>query len=477
MPELPEVETVKETLKNYIIGKMIDKVILIYDKIIKSPKKEEFVKKISNQTITDIRRYGKYLLFDLEDYTLVSHLRMEGKYFIRNSLKEITKHDHIIFQLSDSKYLSYHDVRKFGTMELVGYKKEKELESLKVLGKEINDPLLDVEYLYPLIKKASRPIKSILLDQHVVTGLGNIYVDETLFLAKIHPEKLGTQLSYYQVIKIINSARKVIDKAISLGGTTIRTYQSSLGVDGRFQNELNVHTLEGKKCSACDDVVKKIRVGGRGTYFCPMCQRKDFPLIIGLTGGIASGKSLVSNMFTDKNICVIDADKIYKTLLKTNNIMYNKLVKEFGNSIINDDSINLKALGDIVYNDKSKRRKLNNITHPFILDEMKKMVLYAKDQCKKMIVLDVPLLFETKIDHMVNIVMSVYVDPKTQVKRLMIRDNISEEEALAKIRTQMDLKTKKELADIVIDNNKDIENTQKQFNEIYKRLRSDGFVN
>ncbi|XFA98870.1 DNA-formamidopyrimidine glycosylase [Candidatus Izemoplasma sp. B36] len=477
MPELPEVETVKETLKNFIIGKKIIDVIVNYDKIVKSPSVETFVKKITNQTFTDIRRYGKYLLFDLEKNTLVSHLRMEGKYYIRDSVTEFTKHEHIIFKLDNNKYLTYHDVRKFGTMELVELHKENDLESIKVLGKEINDPDLNVSYLYPLIKKSSRPIKSLLLDQHIVTGLGNIYVDETLFLAKIHPRKIGNELSYYQIEKIIKSAKKVIDKAISLGGTTIRTYQSTLGVDGRFQNELNVHTLVGKKCKVCNDVVQKIRVGGRGTYLCPRCQRENFPLIIGLTGGISSGKSLVSNMFSDKNICVIDADKIYKTLLKTNKIMYNKLVSGFGNSIVKDNNINLRTLGNIVYNSSEKREKLNKITHPFILEEMKNRVLKAKEQCKKMIVLDVPLLFETKIDHMVNLIMSVYVNYDTQVNRLMIRDNIDSKQAEAKIKSQMDIKTKKYLADIVIDNNNDIANTQKQFNEIYNRLRSDGFVN
>ncbi|MDY0024011.1 MAG: DNA-formamidopyrimidine glycosylase [Candidatus Izemoplasmatales bacterium] len=273
MPELPEVETVKESLKRLIIGKKIKEIYSPYPKIIKMDL-SVFKEKLINQKFTDIRRYGKYLLFDLDDFTLVSHLRMEGKYFLRNNLKELTKHEHVIFKLEDNMYLSYHDVRKFGTMELVDKFKEYELESIKKLGFEANQEKIDAEKIYQIFHNSKRPIKSVLLDQSILTGLGNIYVDETLFRSKIHPEELASNLSLKETKIIIKNAKEVLDKAIALGGTTIRTYQSSLGVDGRFQNELKVHTMQGMPCLVCETKIEKIRVGGRGTYFCPTCQKR-----------------------------------------------------------------------------------------------------------------------------------------------------------------------------------------------------------
>lgn len=271
MPELPEVETVKESLKQHLIGQKIKELFTPYPKIIKE-NLADFRNRIINQTFRDIRRYGKYLLFILDDYTLISHLRMEGKYYLRNNLSDLTKHEHVVFKLEDKLFLSYHDVRKFGTMELVNKGEENSHLDSKKLGPEANDTNLNIQEVYLKIHKANRPIKSILLDQSVITGLGNIYVDETLFLSKIHPEQKGADLSYTQIEDIIRNAKVVLDKAVALGGTTIRTYQSTLGVDGRFQNELKVHTRAGCKCYNCESEIVKIKVGGRGTYFCPTCQ-------------------------------------------------------------------------------------------------------------------------------------------------------------------------------------------------------------
>ncbi len=275
MPELPEVETVKEALKLRLIGHKIINIIIKYQGIIKNINAEDFKEKIIGQTFREIKRYGKYLIFVLDDYSMVCHLRMEGKYFIKPVDDELNKHEHIIFVLDNNKKLSYQDVRKFGTIEVTKKNEEYSLASLKKLGPQANDPNLDIERLFSKIKSSTRPIKAIILDQTVISGLGNIYVDETLFLAKIHPETKGINLTKKAVEKIALSAKQVLNKAISLGGTTIRTYQSSFGIDGRFQNELNVHTKVGEKCKICNDTIQKIKVSGRGTYFCPTCQKKE----------------------------------------------------------------------------------------------------------------------------------------------------------------------------------------------------------
>ncbi|HKL47738.1 MAG TPA: DNA-formamidopyrimidine glycosylase [Candidatus Izemoplasmatales bacterium] len=273
MPELPEVETVRQQLKPLIMNRTIIDIDIRYPKIIQMDI-DDFKEALLHQTFTDIGRYGKYLLFELDQLVLVSHLRMEGKYYLYNDLKMLTKHDHIIFYLDNGLFLSYHDVRKFGTMELSDVRDVYELESLKKLGPEVNDTHINRAKIFHKIKGSQRAIKSILLDQTVMTGLGNIYVDESLFLSNIHPETLGARLSRKQVNLLIDSAQMVIEKAISLGGTTIRTYHSTMGVDGRFQNALKVHTKKGQPCPVCHQVIEKIKVGGRGTYFCPNCQRK-----------------------------------------------------------------------------------------------------------------------------------------------------------------------------------------------------------
>lgn len=273
MPELPEVETVRQQLKTLIIGRKIIGIDIRYSKIIKGDILD-FKKSLLGQRLVDIGRYGKYLMFILEKNTLVSHLRMEGKYYIRQALIDLTKHDHIIFHLDDQTYLTYHDVRKFGTMELVEKGCEYTSTSIHKLGPEVNNPLVNPRDIFDKTNVSSRAIKSLLLDQTIICGLGNIYVDETLFASGIHPETKGFELGLKDIKILLENARIVVNKAIALGGTTIRTYQSTLGVDGLFQNELNVHTKKGCPCPVCQEIIVKGRVGGRGTYYCPNCQKK-----------------------------------------------------------------------------------------------------------------------------------------------------------------------------------------------------------
>ncbi len=263
MPELPEVETVVNTLKRLIVGSRIEKVLIRYD-LIRS--KEFFV---DGQTINDITRRGKYLVFHLDDYYMISHLRMEGKYFVKKD-EPFEKHEHMIFYLNDDRTLRYHDVRKFGTFDLID---KSELSSFfQKLGPEPFDKEYNAKYLFN--RKSRKPIKNFLLDQTVVAGIGNIYVNEICFITKIHPEKITSELTISQFEDIIKVTRKVLKKAIELGGTTIRSYTSSLGVTGRFQNELQVHGKVGLPCPVCGDLIAKIKVSGRGTYLCEKCQKR-----------------------------------------------------------------------------------------------------------------------------------------------------------------------------------------------------------
>ena len=272
MPELPEVETVKETLKKQILKRKIEKVKILYDGIIATDK-NEFAKNIVGQTFRDIKRRGKFLIFELDDYYLVSHLRMEGKYFLKPIEDEISKHEHIIFYFSDIS-LRYHDTRKFGKMYLVTKDKLYTDTPLIHIGLEPWDDKLNSDYLKEKYN-LNTAIKTLLLNQDILTGIGNIYADEILFMSKINPMKKGKDLTKIDCDNIITNTREVLAEAIKMGGTTIRSYTSSLGVTGHFQGNLLVHNQDGKKCKECGSIIIKTKVNGRGTYYCPTCQKGE----------------------------------------------------------------------------------------------------------------------------------------------------------------------------------------------------------
>ena len=272
MPELPEVETVRQTLRKNILGKQVSGITVLYDRMIVSPSVCEFKEKLVGKTLIEIGRKGKYLYFEFSDgIYLISHLRMEGKYFIKPTLDEVVKHEHVIFEFSDGTSLRYADVRKFGTMELKTKDELFTTHPLKELGMEAN--YLTTSYLKEKIGKKHKDLKAFLLDQSMIAGIGNIYADEICFMAKLHPKQDIYYLADLDIENICKAAEEVINKAIAAGGTTIRSYTSSLGVTGLFQLNLNVHTKVNSPCPMCKNIIIKTRVAGRGTYICTNCQK------------------------------------------------------------------------------------------------------------------------------------------------------------------------------------------------------------
>lgn len=272
MPELPEVETVKESLKQRLLGKTIKSVSIYYDNIIEYPSVSKFKNNIKNQQIKEINRYGKWLIFVLDNYYLLSHLRMEGKYFFKNPKEKLEKHEHVVFNLDDGTELRYMDVRKFGKMHLIEKEEITKKGPFLSMGLEPWDKQLTKDYLKIKFQKKRLPIKSALLDQSIIVGIGNIYADEILFLSKINPQKPANTLKEEDLTNIIKYTKQILEKAIKKGGTTIRSYTSVDGVHGLFQQELYVHCKMGEKCPICATTILKIKVGGRGTYYCPTCQ-------------------------------------------------------------------------------------------------------------------------------------------------------------------------------------------------------------
>lgn len=274
MPELPEVESVRKGLEKLVRGETIASVDVFWDRIISYPNNvEQFKEKLSGEVFMNFSRRGKFLIFELQNHTLVSHLRMEGKFRVTESSKPLTKHTHVVFHLKGEKDLRYADVRKFGRMMLVEKGEEGTLPSLQRLGPEPTKEALGKEYFSDQLKKRRKSIKGVLLDQSIVAGLGNIYADEVLFRAFIHPERPANTLNNDEAETLHTAVIQTMEEATKAGGTTIRTYENAFGENGSYQQSLNVYGKKGQLCIRCGTAIEKIQVAQRGTHYCPCCQK------------------------------------------------------------------------------------------------------------------------------------------------------------------------------------------------------------
>ncbi|HAT53792.1 MAG TPA: DNA-formamidopyrimidine glycosylase, partial [Lactobacillus sp.] len=233
----------------------------------------EFTKLLTGRTVTRVDRRGKYLLFRFDEgLTMVSHLRMEGKYFGAPADTPIDNHTHVVFHLSDGQLLCYNDTRKFGRMIVIHTGDENTVGGLKSLGPEPTEETLSVSYLKAKMAKSRKAIKTWLLDQNNVAGLGNIYCDEVLWMSKIHPEQPANSITLAQIKRLRLNIFEELQLAIDHHGTTVFTY-SAFGHAGEFQNELHAYGHVGEPCERCGTKMVKIKVGERGTTFCPKEQK------------------------------------------------------------------------------------------------------------------------------------------------------------------------------------------------------------
>lgn len=275
MPELPEVETIRKTLEKLVLDKQIEDITVHWPKIIKSPDDiQHFKQLLLGEKLLRIDRRGKFLLFYFNDHVLVSHLRMEGKYRLTPSTEPVDKHTHVIFHFTDGTDLRYNDVRKFGTMHVFPVGTEHHSKPLNKLGPDPFQPAFSNEYVNTKLRKTTRPIKAALLDQSIIAGLGNIYVDEVLFLSNVHPEKRANTLTDTEIKCITDQSFHVLERAVQQGGTTIRSYVDGAGEMGMFQQQLYVYGQQKEPCQKCGTKIEKIKVAGRGTHICPVCQRR-----------------------------------------------------------------------------------------------------------------------------------------------------------------------------------------------------------
>lgn len=273
MPEKPEVITVTKKLEKRLLNRKITECHVYYESIIDYPSSKEFIDKIIGQTMNSFSTRGKWIVIELDTDYLLVHLRMEGKFFFREKNVPLEKHHHVVFTIDDKEELHFQDVRKFGRMKLIPKEKINEMPPFTELGLEPWDKNLTSNYLKEKLKNKKIPIKTALLDQSIITGIGNIYDDEILFLSHINPLTPANNLKNKDLELIIENTIITLDKAIQEGGTTIRNYTSEEGVTGLFQNHLYVHTKVGKPCPNCGTTIIKIKINGRGTYYCPKCQK------------------------------------------------------------------------------------------------------------------------------------------------------------------------------------------------------------
>jgi formamidopyrimidine-DNA glycosylase len=289
MPELPEVEVVKRSLIDKTQN-LIVKAVKINDGRLRYKINRNKIKKIIGLRFKKISRRSKYLLFFFnKDIVMLVHLGMTGKFFFvnrkRNKYKtsfyydinedKDKKHDRIIFDLSNNQKLIYNDIRKFGFIKFINRANLEQNVHLKHLGPEPLSVKFNIGYFKDYIKGRERTIKDLLMDQKFVSGLGNIYVNEILFFSGVRPAKKIKKLTNFEIQKIIKFSKKIISKAIILGGSSIKDFSSSSGKKGSFQQHFSVYGKKGENCSRvqCEGKIKKIAIANRASFFCNKCQK------------------------------------------------------------------------------------------------------------------------------------------------------------------------------------------------------------
>ncbi len=269
MPELPEVETVKNELAPYIVGRCVTGVTLFWERIVRQPSVEEFRSRIIGQKITGIARRGKYLIVSLSGGdVLIIHLRMTGSLLIGQDSSEPPRFTRAIIHLDGDTNIFFRDPRKFGVMRLV----KDENSIVGKLGPEPLEAEFTPQLLAQLLAKRTAPIKAILLDQNVIAGIGNMYADEALFAAKINPRRPGGSLSQKEIKRLHSVIQKILWAAIGNKGASVQNYFRPDGTPGTAHFQFKVAHGIGKTCPNCGTPIKRIVVRQRGTYFCPECQ-------------------------------------------------------------------------------------------------------------------------------------------------------------------------------------------------------------
>ena len=275
MPELPEVETIANALQQKCSGFTVQSICFLRDSLREPIDTENIKTAITRQVIGSITRRSKYILFAVGDFYLISHLGMTGRFIESRCSRPTVKHTHFVLALrkrDQKRYLHYVDPRRFGRLAAVG---KKDLGSHPWFSNLGPEPLGKFSLSDHLRKKAlnrSVPIKTFIMNPAIVVGVGNIYASESLWCAHISPSRMARDLSKVEIQKLSRCIRRVLQKAISAGGTSFSDYRQIDGKTGYFQHELNVYGKSGMPCSRCFEPISEGRHAGRSSYWCPSCQ-------------------------------------------------------------------------------------------------------------------------------------------------------------------------------------------------------------
>lgn len=275
MPELPEVETYVRDLTPMLRGRQITAAQVFWSRTIAYPSVDEFVEQVVGQRFASFGRRGKYMLFGLESgWTLIVHLRMTGHFVVEPADAVIDKHTHVVLDLDDGSRLLYRDSRKFGRLWLVPDAEQ----IVHKLGPEPLEAQFELEQFAQQLAGRKASIKALLLDQSLVAGVGNIYADEALFRAGIHPARPGGSLETKELARLHAAISAVLEAGIasagsSLGGSWLQNYSRPGGQSGAYQDEHRVFRRTGKACYTCGNPIERIVLAQRSTHFCPTCQK------------------------------------------------------------------------------------------------------------------------------------------------------------------------------------------------------------
>lgn len=275
MPELPEVETARRDLNRLLKGKRIQKVRILHPALLRGATPEEFRESLEGKRILGAGRRGKYLLLLLEGgAALAVHFKMTGRFFLQEQEKDLPKHTHLVMALEGKTYLCYSDIRKFGRIYLLKGGEEEEPDEIRLLGL---DPLGEEFTLEAFrdLTGSRKEIKRLLLDQHLIAGIGNIYVSEILWRAGIRPERPASSLSGDEIAGLFQAIPEVLKTAVASGGSTLRdrTYLRVDGTPGKYQRLHKVYYRTGLPCPVCGEAIEKSLVAKRSSFFCPRCQK------------------------------------------------------------------------------------------------------------------------------------------------------------------------------------------------------------
>ena len=270
MPELPEVETVVRILRPNLIGRSITGVRCQWPRHIDRPDLGELRNRITDRLIQDVTRRGKFILFPLDQgETLIIHLRMSGHLAVVEASVPVDKHSHTVFELDNGQELRFRDTRKFGRVYLV----RESQEVVGKLGPEPLDPAFTVGLLQDILSGRKRTLKPFLLDQSMIAGIGNIYADEVLFHARLHPTRRTDSLTRNDVSALHTAIQEVLRQGIAHEGASISTYLKPDGKKGDMQNAFQVFRRTGQRCFRCDGTIQRIIIGSRSTHYCSGCQK------------------------------------------------------------------------------------------------------------------------------------------------------------------------------------------------------------